>query len=108
MKCTRDCDMPTALAVSRIVTFETFVLPVTVKRQPDFASPLMDSVPVLWYLIRPINFSQFSKILLYQMTELCANFFISYTFFNILVSNHFYNSGIKICSITITITLKQC
>ena len=61
-------------------SFETFVLPVTVKGRQGFAASLTDTVQIgnilsllmnclIRYLIRSIDLSQFSKNLHYQMTE---------------------------------------
>lgn len=61
-------------------SFETFVLPVTVKGWQGFAASLTDTVQIgnilsllmnclIRYLIRSIDLSQFSKNLHYQMTE---------------------------------------
>ena len=55
----------------------------------NFLSPPTNCL--ITYLIRPINFPQFSKNQLYWMTEFCANFYISSNFFKI--PNHFYYSG---------------
>lgn len=119
MKCTRYSDMPTALASSRIVylpsitfkyfleTFETFkcLACCSLSGRSDFAAYLMDSVPVRnsflhlqtvlnikKSLIRPIRPNLPLSSVNICITEFCANFYKSLSFFTILnpFHNHFF------------------
>lgn len=113
MKSTRDSDMLTDLEISRIVYLRSLsIISLTLRHLPCLLQTQVGFICdglcarqkflfshtncLIRYLIGPINFSQFSKNLHYQMTKILANCFIlSSNFFNILnpIQNHFYNSG---------------
>lgn len=93
MKCNRDSNMPIVLVISRIVNllsisitfFYVRHLPCLVQQMPAVFCFLTDFAPVSFflhlqtvsrYLIRHINFLQFSTNPHYRMTDFCANCYI--------------------------------